>query len=131
MDAVATDLFGDAIVTSRGDFGEAVMFRPLETGGPTLKFEDRWHLGVWFGSCLRTGDNIVGVADGVCRGMAIRREPADERWPQQFVINMLGTPGGPVPGGGRKLTVYRGHLPPRVVQYQPMSDGAYLSRISS
>ena len=97
-------------------FGETVMFKPLDVsaGSRPGKFEDQWDLGVWLGSCIRIGENIVCTKDGTFRVGAIRRRPADQRWSKDLVFDIVGTPAEPVPGRGRWLPAFVPVTRPRV-----------------
>ena len=86
------------------EIGECVMFRP-----PKTNVEKRWKNnfvepyihGIFMGTEIRSGEPLVGTADGVYTAGQVRRVADDERWSQAAVNNFKGCPHEPVPGKGR------------------------------
>ena len=53
--------------------------------------------GIWLGIKGRTGENIIGTAEGVVKAHTVRRRPKEERWSLEEVHAIKGTPGRPNP----------------------------------
>ena len=101
-------IYGRDSVLPVVEFGELVMFKPHDVSGAVKpgKFEDRWERGVWLGSGMRSGENMIGTKDGTFRAGAIRRRSADKRRSAEEVLNVAGTPAEPVPGRGRRIPAF-------------------------
>ena len=80
------------------EFGEIVHFKIPKTNSMPGKFEDVWEDGVWIGCDMRSGENLIGMKNGVFRASTIRRKPMDSRLSRDRVKEMRGSPKQPVPG---------------------------------
>ena len=102
---------GRACGEPMAEFGENVLFRPPKTKqekNHKNNFVAPYVNGVWLGSCIRSGEPLVAVADGVYRAGQVRRVNEEERWSQSALNNIKGCPHKPVPGYG--------HVPPTFVR---------------
>ena len=89
------------------EFGECVLFRPPKT------YQEKKHKdvlaervvdGVWLGSDIRTGADIVATPSGVFHSGKVVRKSPGERWSRQAIDAVVGCPQEPVPGrGGRDI----------------------------
>ena len=106
------------------NFAESVMFKIPKTSQRVGKFEDRWEIGIWVGITMRTGEHLVATSQGVFRVSTIMRRPADQRWSEELVKGMKGTPGEPVPGSsGRRIPAFAikyKDARPENIAYAPM-----------
>ena len=88
------------------EFGECVLFRPPKTNQERKHknaLEERVLDGVWLGSDIRSGADIVATESGVYHaGRVIRKAPGD-RWSRQAIDAVVGCPQEPVPGKGRDI----------------------------
>ena len=84
------------------NFAESVIFKIPKTSQRVGKFEDRWEIGIWVGITMRTGEHLVATCQGVFRVSAIMRRPADQRWSEELVKSMKGTPEEPLPGSNSR-----------------------------
>ena len=73
---------------------------------------------------MRTGEHLVATSQGVFRVSTIMRRPADQRWSEELVKGMKGTPGEPVPGSsGRRIPAFAikyKDARPENIAYAPM-----------
>ena len=84
------------------NFAESVIFKIPKTSQRVGKFEDRWEIGIWVGITMRTGEHLVATCQGEFRVSAIMRRPADQRWSEELVKSMKGTPEEPLPGSNSR-----------------------------
>ena len=63
-----------------------------------MKSEVPWRDGIWFGLNLKAQEHLIGTNEGVVRAHAVRRKRDEERWDQERVLQMQGTPEHPIPG---------------------------------
>ena len=78
-----------------------VLFKPPLTGAENAhkeSWKDRWIDGVYFGTFIRTSENLIGTDKGVFKVNALRRRPLDERWCREEIDKVQGCPHKPVPG---------------------------------
>ena len=52
----------------------------------------KWFEGVWLGHNRGSNEPIVGTERGAVKAWAVRRRPSGERWSNELVSNMKGTP---------------------------------------
>ena len=62
------------------------------------KMDVRWHSGVWLGARERSGESIIGTADGCIKVRSIMRKPESDRWKGGEWQSMKGVPWEAVPG---------------------------------
>jgi len=62
------------------EFGEAVLWRKKPVGGALGKLSVMWSDGVFLGIKGRTGECIIGDANGVWKTRTVQRKPETERW---------------------------------------------------
>ena len=62
------------------EFGEGVHWRMKQAKGALGKLDSLWSDGVYLGIKGKTGEIIIGDAEGVWRTRTIRRKPDAERW---------------------------------------------------
>ena len=82
------------------DFWGMVLFKPPLTGAEKAhkeSWKDRWIDGVYFGTLIRTSENLIGTDKGVFKVNALRRRPLDERWCREEIDKAQGCPHKPVP----------------------------------
>ena len=88
-------------------FGETVLFKVPKTSARLGGFEDRWESGCWIGFIIRSGEHLVGTADGVYKVSTVMRRAAGSRWSAENVGAIKGTPEYPVPGStGHHIPAY-------------------------
>ncbi len=74
-------------------FGEKVWHKELRAGKERKnKFESEWEEGVWMGHCRESNEAIMGTKAGVIRACAIKRQPVDNKWDNDLVKRVRGTP---------------------------------------
>ena len=78
-------------------FGEKILFKPVVVGrGKTGKLEPKFEDGLFLGIVERTGEVIVGMADGTAgRCRDYKRRPAPERWDRQLALGLTALPWAP------------------------------------
>ena len=87
-----------------GEIGEAIMFRPPKTKKEKQNknnFVEPYIHGIWMGSCIRSGEPLIGTNEGVFRAGQVRKVAEDVRWNKESVNAVKGCPHEPVPGKGR------------------------------
>ncbi len=99
-------LKGRRVITPLLPFGEVVLFKLPKVPNMPGDFQDRFETGIWLGSLIRSGEHLVGTADGVYTVSQIMRCSEDKKWSSELVDGLKGTPREPVPGSGRKLHAY-------------------------
>ena len=71
-------------------------FRPLKTSSRDSKFTDCLVDGIFIGTVLGSGENIVAAKDGyIYKAGAIKRRPPEERWSPDWLRQIKGTPASP------------------------------------
>ena len=60
----------------------------------------RFEKGIWLGTTVQSGENIVATGDGVYRAGGNLRCSPDQRWSPDMVAEIVGTPSAPKPGCG-------------------------------
>ena len=107
-------------------FGEVVMFKIPKTNRRIGSFEDKWEKGVWAGVESRSGEHLVGTAEGIFKVSTIKRRPADQRWSLEMIQSIAGSLQEPTPGSGqRRIQAYARIAPdeaPRSTTYAPAPD---------
>ena len=73
-------LKGKRAKTLRIEFGEGAHWMMKQAKGALGKLDSLWSDGVYLGIKGKTGEIIVGDAEGVWRTRTIRRKPEAERW---------------------------------------------------
>ena len=58
-------------------FGEAVLFKIPKTQHRAGEFEDRWDMGRLLGFIMRSGEHLVGTANGAFKVSTVMRRTAD------------------------------------------------------
>ena len=80
------------------EFGETVLYLKAKSKGVD-KLDSRWEPAVWLGVIDSTGEVLVGTEIGVVRARDIKRyADAKDRWDNDQVAKVKGTPWQPVPG---------------------------------
>ena len=85
------------------------MFRPPKTKKKKQNknnFVEPYINGIWIGSCIRSGEPLIGTAEGVFRSGQVRRVSEDARWSREMVDAVRGCPHEPVPGKGRDIPTF-------------------------
>ena len=107
-------------------FGEVVMFKIPKTNRRIGSFEHKWEKGVWAGVESRSGEHLVGTAEGIFKVSTIKRRPADQRWSLEMIQSIAGSLQEPTPGSGqRRIQAYARIAPdeaPRSTTYAPAPD---------
>ena len=67
------------------------------------KLESEWKEGIWLGHSRNTNETIIGTKEGVIRAYAIKRQDPDQRWSEQWIREMTGTPQRPDPKRGELM----------------------------
>ena len=88
---------GRACRAPAATFGEKVWYKQIrEQKERKDKIESEWHECLWLGQSRSTNETIVGLAEGVVRAYATRRD-ADERWKGDLIKKLQGKPARPDP----------------------------------
>ena len=82
-------------------FGEKVWYKQVRDSKERKdKFESEWMQGIWLGHSRNTNETIIGTKEGTVRAYAIKRQDPDQRWDEQWVKQIVGTPQRPDPNRG-------------------------------
>ena len=97
-------------------FGEKVWYKQIrEQKERKDKIESEWHEGLWLGQSRSTNETIVGIAEGVVRAYATRRQDGDERWKGDVIKKHQGTPARPDPNRRQLMIPIRVRFDPPLV----------------
>ena len=84
--------------TEVAEFGECIWYLKPESKGKT-KLKSRWETGIWLGIREESGETLIGTKEGVIKVRSFREKGTNqERWNQDVLKEMKGTPWQPVPG---------------------------------
>ena len=73
------ELKGKTSTALQCNLGEDVWYMKPGTVGKD-KLDVRWHSGVWLGTIERSGESIIGTADGCIKVRSKMRKPDSDRW---------------------------------------------------
>ena len=98
-------------------FGERVWYMELDDGKDKRpNIEKRLMDGIWLGINGRTGEHIIGTAQGVVKAYTVKRRPKEERWSLQQIHELRGTPGKPSPGASDQRIPVRVRVPEQPIK---------------
>jgi hypothetical protein len=94
-------------------FGEQILYKPVAVGSSkAAKMETKFLDGIFLGLVERTGEYIVGTAEGRAeRCRDFKRRPLGERWSRDLVFSMKGLPWAPAGPGGDAAAAVDDTLP--------------------
>ena len=85
----------DRVIT---EFGERIWYMKT-TAERADKIEPRWEVGVYLGSREESNEILVGTANGVIKSRTFRcKGSEEERWDEETILGVKGTPWEPNPG---------------------------------
>ena len=90
------------------EFGETVMYM-VQSIKQRPKLEPRFYKGIWLGKCTSTGESFIGIAGRIVRSRTIRRLAGTNRYDDQLMDTITGTPWNPNQSDSSQLSYYHQH----------------------
>ena len=87
------------------ELGECIMYLRLDSVGKD-KFDSRWEEGVFLGVREESAEIIVGTPEGITKAKDFKRKASlKDRWNQEQVLAVKGTPWETMPGRGGNIEI--------------------------
>ena len=78
------------------EFGEKLLFRRHPIGQRLAKMESLWVTGIFVGYRSQSGEYMIANKDGTYKTRTIKRVPFEDRWGNDHINYVLGTPWCPM-----------------------------------